>query len=242
MRLSPSRTLVAPSVPLLRFLRQQAAHLTFFTPNLARPASHSRRARPCSVHPRQHVQSFTTTPGSPLEASLLPIGLPSKLRELQPSVLVSSFRTTANDPRARRLPHGRPASQGADGRALWWQQLKNRIRPFEGKEHRWPYCDSPTGLFENDGSALLGRVKAPNELKLRCTELDENGKVTVVDGEFKKTEIISRVRAAQSPQRKLRRTRGLIGGPARPYSSACCRATCARSTRPCCPRSSCARA
>ena len=30
-------------------------------------------------------------------------------------------------------------------------------------------------------------------MKLRCTEFDENGNVTVVDGEFKKSELIAKV-------------------------------------------------
>ena len=41
--------------------------------------------------------------------------------------------------------------------------------------------------------------KAPNELRLRCTELDENGNVTLVNGEFKKSELIAKVRFLLSP-------------------------------------------
>jgi magnesium transporter len=36
-------------------------------------------------------------------------------------------------------------------------------------------------------------AKAPNELRLRCTEFDENGNVTLVNGEFKKSELIAKV-------------------------------------------------
>jgi magnesium transporter len=42
----------------------------------------------------------------------------------------------------------------------------------------------------------LGRglsSKGANELKLRCTEFDENGNVTLVNGEFKKSELIAKV-------------------------------------------------
>ena len=44
--------------------------------------------------------------------------------------------------------------------------------------------------------AALGRsktAKGTNELKLRCTEFNEDGKVTLVNGEFKKTELIAKV-------------------------------------------------
>jgi magnesium transporter len=37
-------------------------------------------------------------------------------------------------------------------------------------------------------------AKAPNELRLRCTEFDINGNVTLVNGEFKKSELIAKVR------------------------------------------------
>lgn len=43
-------------------------------------------------------------------------------------------------------------------------------------------------------SSSLGRmVRTANELKMRCTELDEHGNVTLVSGEFKKSELIAKV-------------------------------------------------
>lgn len=36
-------------------------------------------------------------------------------------------------------------------------------------------------------------AKAAAEPRLRCTEVDENGEVILVDGEFKKTELIAKV-------------------------------------------------
>ena len=58
---------------------------------------------------------------------------------------------------------------------------------------------SPLSSFL-DESAGLGRIAKPvNELKLRCTEFDENGKVTLVNGEFKKSELIAKVRMFITP-------------------------------------------
>jgi len=58
--------------------------------------------------------------------------------------------------------------------------------------HKDP-IDTPVG-FDS-----LGRMtRAANELKMRCTELDEQGNVTMVSGEFKKSELIARVRDIQS--------------------------------------------
>jgi magnesium transporter len=51
-------------------------------------------------------------------------------------------------------------------------------------------------------SSSLGRmVRTANELKMRCTELDEHGNVTLVSGEFKKSELIAKVRLAPNNTR-----------------------------------------
>ncbi|KAF2190505.1 cora-domain-containing protein [Zopfia rhizophila CBS 207.26] len=50
----------------------------------------------------------------------------------------------------------------------------------------------------------LGRVTRPtNELKLRCTELDEQGNVTMVSGEFKKSELIAKYGLLPRDLRKI---------------------------------------
>lgn len=55
---------------------------------------------------------------------------------------------------------------------------------------------APPNFMDDAGSTNFGRrktVKGANELKLRCTEFDENGNVTFMDGEFKKSELIAKV-------------------------------------------------
>jgi hypothetical protein len=57
----------------------------------------------------------------------------------------------------------------------------------------------PTGF----GSSL-GRISRPaNELKMRCTELDEHGNVTLVSGEFKKSELIAKYGLLPRDLRKI---------------------------------------
>jgi magnesium transporter len=67
----------------------------------------------------------------------------------------------------------------------------NRRRPLKG-------VDAPYGDEGAEATAYaLGRTmsaKAANEQKLRCTEFDENGNVVLVNGEFKKSELIAKVR------------------------------------------------
>jgi magnesium transporter len=76
----------------------------------------------------------------------------------------------------------------------WW-----RIWP-SNRQQRTPLNSTHqhplSGLADDAASAPfnLGRVTRPaNELKMRCTELDENGSVTMVSGEFKKSELIAKV-------------------------------------------------
>lgn len=66
----------------------------------------------------------------------------------------------------------------------------NKLRP----------SDLPIGPIMEDGHEgnmfATGRslaMKATNEPRLRCTELDGNGNVTLVNGEFKKSELIAKV-------------------------------------------------
>jgi len=71
----------------------------------------------------------------------------------------------------------RPASRKNGGRSLGQDDLP----PLQG--------------FLDDDAGLGGRIIKPSsELKLRCTEFDENGNVTLVNGEFRKSELIAKVR------------------------------------------------
>lgn len=58
--------------------------------------------------------------------------------------------------------------------------------------------------FLDDNSGLGGRIIKPsNELKLRCTEFDEHGNVTLVNGEFRKSELIARYSLMPRDLRKI---------------------------------------
>ncbi|KAF6222507.1 hypothetical protein HO173_013398 [Letharia columbiana] len=61
-------------------------------------------------------------------------------------------------------------------------------------------------FLDDTGSTHFGRrktLKGPNELKLRCTEFDENGNVTFMDGEFKKSELIAKYGLLPRDLRKI---------------------------------------
>lgn len=66
--------------------------------------------------------------------------------------------------------------------------------------------DLPNHDEYSDGSSIFNNrrtlaAKAASEPRLRCTEVDEHGNVILVDGEFKKTELIAKVRVSR-PQGK----------------------------------------
>ena len=187
-------SIAAPSLPLLQFLRNQAADLSFFTPNALR-SSPLRSLRTRCLHRAPYPRPFATTSRrrATLEASLIPSGLLPKPRDPSPSSFLSSLRSKVTE-RAASRKDGPSVTQRWGLGAPWWE-FKKKAKQRDGESPEAPFVEDPAMPFWNDGSSMLGRVKAPNELKLRCTELDENGKVTVVDGEFRKTELIARVHA-----------------------------------------------
>lgn len=73
---------------------------------------------------------------------------------------------------------------------LWGNSAKPGTKPLQPD-------DLPSHDSEHDSTVFSNRrtmaAKAALEPRLRCTEVDENGKVILVDGEFKKTELIQKV-------------------------------------------------
>lgn len=79
-----------------------------------------------------------------------------------------------------------------------------RLRPSRNTS-RLRYEDlPPLQGFLDDNAGLGGRIIKPsNELKLRCTEFDENGNVTLVNGEFRKSELIAKYSLLPRDLRKI---------------------------------------
>lgn len=72
---------------------------------------------------------------------------------------------------------------------LWGMSAHRRGKPLKAE-------DLPSDDFEQGSIFNMRRVmtaKAGAEPRLRCTEVDENGEVILMDGEFKKTELIAKV-------------------------------------------------
>ncbi|EFY93126.1 inner membrane magnesium transporter MRS2 precursor [Metarhizium acridum CQMa 102] len=193
--MQPALRSPVPSRNLLRFLKSQsdAAFLAHGSPNgLAAAGTRvCRRARAAgsldSLGVRS-LRSLTTTPrgqrhvGSGLRAVTYPLrnGSPTKSAKL-------GFSTTAA---------GRKLFEPKSGNEPIWQE-----RLWGTSAKKGPKLLKPDDLpahddFEHGSSMFTSRrvlaAKAALEPRLRCTEVDENGKVILVDGEFKKTELIAK--------------------------------------------------
>lgn len=196
----------APSSLLLKFLRSQSKGIPFFTANscfrcgaLRGPQHMSDATHRFDV--RRPAQRFMTAaaPNWPIEASMWPIECGS-LRHARQDSCANSLSDAPNSPRhltLNKLPQ----------RLSQWVQLRRSASTSHGEPHRsfWgfskrrpKYPVEPTDLpqlssFLGDETSLGRPLRPANELRLRCTELDETGKVTLVNGEFKKSELIAKV-------------------------------------------------
>lgn len=192
-----------PSRSLLRFLRTQS-ETAFFSPSHL--GDEARAVAPTCNRTRLYntdTQSCTTAADAAsrptqapaqavtLEANLWPFGRPRQ-EQLQSPNCGRAFGSTAGLCgwyKSASKPRGEdPASSWQ--KRLWGMPARRGIKPL--KPDDLPGHDE----FEH-GSMFNSRrimtAKAAAEPRLRCTEVDENGQVILVDGEFKKSELIAKV-------------------------------------------------
>jgi magnesium transporter len=204
MRPTAHLSVSAPSSRLLRFLRSQSEGLCFFTSN-PRLCQHQQDGRTAPSLPSRIPQkrsqsrslSTTTARRATLEASLIDFLWPrSKEYSTHSKSCLQNSSFEEHPPTSYRPFHHTRKASTSDRpflRRLW--ELKRRKN-----EPKLEPNDLPSGGYPDDGIEAsmfnLGRslaVKASSEPRLRCTEFDENGNVTLVNGEFKKSELIAKV-------------------------------------------------
>ena len=209
MRPSSAVPVPTPSLPVLRFLRSQSEQVGFFTPSRAATYQSSQtrrgRAKPWSLQvPSTSTRSLTTTPQhqATVESSLLNLDFLRPNTKNTPShpFPFASAQRQKDGSQARTAAANRHGS--TDSRPL----LKRLWKLKEPKEKTGlKTSDLPPlpSFLDGFGGANIARNKtgkAGNELKLRCTEFDINGNVTLMDGEFKKSELIAKVRSFSRQQ------------------------------------------
>jgi magnesium transporter len=196
----------APSATLLKFLRSQSEGICFFSANprgftldhaAPRVSKSSYKSAPHRLPYNARCISTSAPRPAIVEANLL------NLDFLWPRAATSTTRWNSVQ-RRQMTKYGTlqpdvslTAQRSADTHRGW-------LRHFWSQRQRTPKRlksdDLPMGSsVESGGEAPmfnLGRNMSPksaNEAKLRCTEFDENGNVVLVNGEFKKSELIAKV-------------------------------------------------
>lgn len=207
MRPSLMGNTFVPSPAVLKYLKGQAECLRLI-PSLSASKVAGVAAR-CSANSVRQLHSSTKS--SSFEARLCRNGLrlspctSSRSRRLQyayPPKFQNARLASTSSPRwdisagaraiASRSAQTRARLTAGSRASSWmpWQKAPKSSDPPELQPNDLP---SFTGSAE-DGASLGRIIKPTNELKLRCTEFDENGNVTLVNGEFKKSELIQKVR------------------------------------------------
>ncbi|KAF4504170.1 hypothetical protein G6O67_008357 [Ophiocordyceps sinensis] len=113
------------------------------------------------------------------------------------------FYSTTN-PTARK-----PGESGAPKRErettwqerLWGSTARKGAKPLKPDDLPSHHDLAPSSTMFN--SRRVQTAKAALEPRLRCTEVDEHGKVILVDGEFKKTELIAKFGLLPRDLRKI---------------------------------------
>lgn len=203
MRPTGALQVPVPSSSLLLFLRSQSEQLCLYPPSTAtacqRSGASKNRHRPPRVGQCIALQARSSTTTVRRQANIA-VSLPD-LYFLRPSAKhgppTLPYNSGGQRPaRAIRFHKGEIHRHATtDTRSL----LKRLWTPKERieKPNLKPMDLPPLPNFLDEvGGMTLGRNKtgkAGNELKLRCTEFDIHGNVTLMDGEFKKTELIAKV-------------------------------------------------
>lgn len=199
MRPSLSTHVSAPSSALLRYLRKQNQDILFFTASSVTQPLPTRTSKSClAVRHPACTRTLTTSPHrrATIASNLFDFDFlrpaPSKpaSKILAPTGSDRCGSTLSNAVRGHRN-----ASTDKGQWKHWWGH--------KGKKEKGLKSDNlpPLPSFLDDMGNGHGRSKTPkagNELRLRCTEIDENGNVTTVNGEFKKSELMDKVRSSNS--------------------------------------------
>lgn len=188
----PTLTSRVPSRTLLRFLKSQSDAAFSIHGSPCSPAADDtivcRRARVTYFLNEVNTRFFTTTI-RPTRSSVAARHQPKRVGTLSNKPLRYKFCTTTA---TRKLFEPKSSNEPTWQERVWGTSAKKGAKPL--KPDDLPAHDD----FDHGSSMFTSRrvlsAKAALEPRLRCTEVDEHGKVILVDGEFKKTELIAKVR------------------------------------------------
>lgn len=204
-----------PSASLLRFLRAQSEGICFFNSNSKLPGlffDHAPHVTASGVgyiyhsRPCRRLLSTSLPRGANVEA-----GFPN-IDSSRPRLATSNSTSKAIQPKRTTLPSKKSAAQNRPqtSRGISTGTRKWPFKLWSSKRGGKPLQPDDLPSRSEDGRDIdvfsLGRsvsVKAASEPRLRCTELDENGNVVLVNGEFKKSELIAKYGLLPRDLRKI---------------------------------------
>ncbi|KAK2760180.1 magnesium ion transporter [Arachnomyces sp. PD_36] len=207
----PSLKPSIPSSTLLRFLRSQSENLCF-SGSSPTAAYHCRQRRLLAPQSRNYSR-WTDEGAVPRKATAQGSFPPSLVnRRKTPGALSSHNSLGLGSTRTRNSPtqqvqYSRSSSIGAKRHFLRGlldfrhQKVESKLKPDDLPPLSPLLDDGSEGNLFNLGRTLA--AKASNELRLRCTEFDGSGNVTLVNGEFRKSELIAKYGLLPRDLRKI---------------------------------------
>ncbi|CAI7644244.1 unnamed protein product [Penicillium pancosmium] len=188
--LSPLKPSV-PSASLLRFLRSQSEVSIGSACAQPRPRLHcqvqfatgSSRRSSNLVRPSQSQYALISTGESIIGTSARPKA--TSPRPISEPLIISRNTSTTRRPLLRRL----------------FDLKRNKNAEYKNARPGPALIDDTAEGMFNIGRGLAAR--ASNELRIRCTEFDNNGNVTLVNGEFRKLELIAKYGLLPRDLRKI---------------------------------------
>ncbi|KAI9697428.1 MAG: magnesium ion transporter [Candelina mexicana] len=216
----------APSSTLLRFLKSQSEAACFFTSNPRPGRSFNNHAlqqghgtsRGSGSIPVREL-SRTQRRSASLESSFFNLDpfwprskqdTPGSLTPPPPVATRHALQNTSHTSH-KRISHNYPDHHyhtSEDQRGWLWRAWGSKRRN-EWSRKRDGLPPLPSLIEQDNGEASMFNIgrglaaKASNELKLRCTEVDGNGVVTLVNGEFRKSELIAKYGLLPRDLRKI---------------------------------------
>ncbi|KAL4917749.1 hypothetical protein BDW62DRAFT_183249 [Aspergillus aurantiobrunneus] len=203
--LSPSP--LKPSVPstsLLRFLRAQSESALFSTnqPSACHHVSTKLPPRSSNLLSLRKTSGRMNLELSPPQTRVFSeVNLPSRSRNASrcDTSQLPPYSSGAFQPLSR-------SSQIRSFSSTKGRSILRKFLDFRRKKQAAETRSGPSLLDDTDGGLSLARAlaaKASNEPRLRCTEFDVNGNVTLINGEFKKSELIAKYGLLPRDLRKI---------------------------------------
>lgn len=203
---SPAMGLPAPSCSLLRYLRAQSETIACFGSsrgsNSVLGDVFGCPLRNSAIKGRQASKPLSTSRvrrNAEMQAGLL------NFDAILPR-LIRKQRTTSTNTKASVLAGSRRYSSDEHTPSVlckppwherWWGKASSSASRLASRTANLKPEDLPPNDLRGPGSIFspsrTQAAKAALEPRLRCTEVDENGEVILVDGEFKKSELIAKV-------------------------------------------------